>query len=77
MFDGLDIKDINLKTLRESIGYVQQEPVLILGTIRENMLFGNKNASENEINDALAMANASFVKELEKGLDTYIGAASV
>jgi ABC-type multidrug transport system fused ATPase/permease subunit len=45
-FDETEIKDIKLKTLRESIGYVSQEPVLILGTVRDNLLFGDKDASE-------------------------------
>ena len=45
-FDSTSIKDIKLKTLRESIGYVSQEPVLILGTIRDNLLFGDKDATE-------------------------------
>ena len=44
--DETEIKDIKLKTLRESIGYVSQEPVLILGTIRDNLLFGDKDATE-------------------------------
>ena len=44
--DNTNIKDIKLKTLRESIGYVSQEPVLILGTIRDNLLFGDKDATE-------------------------------
>jgi len=45
-FDETEIKDIKLKTLRESIGYVSQEPVLILGTVRDNLLFGDKDATE-------------------------------
>jgi len=52
-FDKTNIKDISLKTLRESIGYVSQEPVLILGTIRDNLLFGNKDATEEEIKFAI------------------------
>ena len=44
-FDDVNIKDITLKALRENIGYVSQEPVLILGTIRDNLLFGNKDAT--------------------------------
>ena len=44
--DATNVKDIKLKTLRESIGYVSQEPVLILGTIRDNLLFGDKDASD-------------------------------
>ena len=44
-FDEANIKDITLKALRENIGYVSQEPVLILGTIRDNLLFGNRDAT--------------------------------
>ena len=69
--------DVNLKSLRETIGYVSQEPVLILGTIRENLMFGNKDATEADIKRALEMASASFVETMEKGLDTYVGSASV
>lgn len=49
---------MNLKSLRETIGYVSQEPVLILGTIRENLMFGNKDATEADIKRALEMASA-------------------
>ena len=76
-FDDTDIKDITLKALRESIGYVSQEPVLILGTIKDNMLFGNKDATEAEIKEALKKANAEFVYETTEGLDAYIGSSSV
>lgn len=76
-FDGLDIKNILLKNLRESIGYVPQEPTLIIGTIRENMQFGNKDATDKDINDALKQANAQFVFDFEKKLDTFIGTSSV
>jgi len=51
---------------------------LILGTIRENLSYGNREASEADMLKALKSANASeFVAELEKGLDTYVGAASI
>ena len=46
MFDETDIRNLKLGNLRESIGYVPQEPTMIIGTIRENLLFGNKDASE-------------------------------
>ena len=51
--------------------------MLVIGTIKDNLLFGNKDATEKDINDAIAQANASFVFELEKGIDTYIGSTSV
>ena len=76
-FDGTDIKTITLKKLRESIGYVPQEPTLIIGTIRENMLFGNRDASDEQIEQALVKANAEFVFGFEKKLDTFIGTSSV
>lgn len=47
-----------------------------MGTIRENLLFGNKDASEKECLQALKQANATFVEELENGLDTLVGTAN-
>jgi ABC-type multidrug transport system fused ATPase/permease subunit len=66
-----------LTTLRGIIGYVSQEPVLILGTIRDNLLFCNKDATDADMEEALRKADASFVFELEKGIDTYVGSGSV
>jgi ABC-type multidrug transport system fused ATPase/permease subunit len=77
LFDNKNIKDIKLKSLRESIGYVSQEPVLILGTIRDNLLFGNKDASNEEIEFAIKQANGTFIYDLEGKLDTYIGSSAV
>ena len=51
--------------------------MLILGTIKDNLLFGNRDASDEDIKWSLSMANADFVYEMENGLDTYIGSASV
>ena len=76
-FDNTDLKEISLQTLREAIGYVSQEPVLILGTIRENLIYGNKDATSQDIENVLRMANASFVHTFENGLDSYVGAGSV
>ena len=77
MLDKTNIKDIQLKTLRESIGYVSQEPILILGSIRENLLYGNKDATQEDIDRALKLANATFVNDNEVKLDSYVGSASV
>ena len=76
-FDSVNLRDISISNLRDSIGYVSQEPVLILGTIRDNMLNANHLASEEDINIALRKANATFVNQLENGLDTYIGSSSI
>lgn len=76
-FGGLNLCDLSLVELREAIGYVSQEPVLILGTIRDNLKYGNKDATEDDMKEALRRADASFVFELEKQLDTYVGSGSV
>ena len=76
---GLDnIRDKDLVALRNLIGYVSQEPVLILGTIRDNLLFGNKDATEEQMWKALDDASArNFVEKLTDKLDTYVGSGSV
>ncbi|CDW71198.1 abc transporter [Stylonychia lemnae] len=76
-FDETNLKNISLKALRESIGYVQQEPVLIIGSIRDNILLGNKDASDDEIDRVIKMANASFIYNLENQLDTHIGSSTL
>ena len=69
---------MSVPKLREMIGWVGQEPVLIIGTIRENLLYGNADASEMQMREALKKANAlRFVEKLENGLDTYVGTASI
>lgn len=77
LVDDLDLRKVSLKVLREKIGYVPQEPALIIGTIRDNLLFGNKDAKDAELKEALERANASFVFEFERKLDTFIGSGSV
>jgi len=77
LFGDTNIKSIPLKTLRERIGYVSQEPVLVIGTVRENLKYGNVDASEEDIKLALSKANATFVYEMEKGLDSFVGSTTV
>ena len=75
--DGKLIKDLNLKWLRENIGYVGQEPVLFSTSVRENMKLAKSDATDQEIIEALEQANAwSFLEPTKshgKGLDTYVG----
>jgi len=72
--DGMNIKEYNLNSLRKKIGYVGQEPVLFSGTVRENLLFGKEEATEEELYSALHKANAfEFVNNLQNKLDTFIG----
>ncbi|MCX7884439.1 MAG: ABC transporter ATP-binding protein/permease [Caloramator sp.] len=72
--DGIDIKDIKIKSLRQNIGVVQQDVFLFAGTIRDNILYGRLDATEEEVIRAAKAANAhEFIMELEDGYDTYIG----
>lgn len=71
--DGKNVKEYDLDILREKFGIVPQKAVLFHGTIRDNMLLGNENTSDEEIWEALRIAQAdSVVKEKEKELDTVI-----
>ena len=73
-----NVKKLPIDKLREMIGWVGQEPVLIIGTIRENLRYGNADATEEQMKEALRKASAlGFVEELEDGLDTYVGTASI
>lgn len=70
---GQTIQSYDLKELRNMIGIVPQKAVLFKGTLRENMQWGKQNASDEEIWQALDLAQASaFVKKLENGLDTMV-----
>ena len=72
--DGHDLRKLDLEWLRENIGYVQQEPFLFAGTIKENLEFGKANLTEEEILEALKYSNAfNFVSAFEKGIDTFVG----
>lgn len=72
--DGQKISNHSLALLRQSIGYVSQEPFLFNGTIRENLLLLRPNATDQELWQALSFASAAdFVKKLPESLDTYIG----
>lgn len=73
-FDGIDIRNYTLKSLRNQISFVFQDNYLFSGTIRENILMGNERATEEDIQKVVKMAHLEdFVSTLEKGLDTYVG----
>ena len=72
--DGTDLRDINKTALRSSFGMVLQETWLSEGTIRDNIAFGNPNATLDEVIAAAKAAHAhSFIRRLPKGYDTVIG----
>ncbi len=73
MLDGMDVRDYPLDALREKIGIVPQKSILFKGSLRENMQWGKKDASDEEIYHALDIAQArEFVDGKGKGLDLYI-----
>ncbi len=74
LVDGVPLGEWKQNSFRERIGYVPQDPLLFHTSIRNNMLWSFDQASENDLWEALKLANAaSFVKELPQGLDTVVG----
>lgn len=70
--NGLDISEYSKDGLREAVGVVPQKAVLFSGSIRENMLWGNGGATDEEINHALKIAQASEIVDSKGGLDAHI-----
>lgn len=76
--DGEDIKDITLKSLRKNIGIVQQDVFLFTGTIKDNILYGNPEADDDEVIEAAKNANIhDFIISLPEGYETYVGERGV
>jgi ATP-binding cassette subfamily B protein len=75
--DGHDLRDVKLRSLRETIGYVAQEPYLFSGTVRENIAYGTPDIT-TDIERAARMANAhEFITELPDGYGTDVGQRGV
>ena len=73
-FDGTDVRDLTLSSLRREIGVVTQETYLFHGTIRENLLYAKPDATEAEMIDACKKANIyDFISRQTDGLDTLVG----
>lgn len=78
LIDGKDISEVTMSSLRKNIGIVEQDVYLFSGTVKENIAYGNPNASDEEIIDAARLAGAfEFIKELPNGFDTYVGERGV
>jgi ATP-binding cassette subfamily B protein len=78
LVDGTDIRNIKLESLRKNIGVVQQDVYLFGGSIRDNILYGKPDASDEEVITAARLANAhDFIMELEDGYDTFVGERGV
>ena len=73
LYNGVNIQDYTEKELRQQIAFVPQNRMLFSGTIRENLKFGNENATDEEMIEALKLAEAwEFVSSLEDGLDSRV-----
>lgn len=76
--DGIDVRDIKIKSLRENIGIVQQDVYLFSGTVKDNIGCGKSDATDKEIIEAAKLAGAyEFIKSLPNGFDTYVGERGV
>jgi ATP-binding cassette, subfamily B, multidrug efflux pump len=78
LVDDHDVREYSLEALREGIGVVLQKNVLFSGTIRENILWGNESATQEEIEEACKNAQAhEFIMSFPDGYDTYLGQGGV
>ncbi|HYF37492.1 MAG TPA: ABC transporter ATP-binding protein [Prosthecobacter sp.] len=76
--DGVPVHEVNKASLRRNIGYVTQESFMFNGTVRDNLIIGGQNATDEDLWRVLADANAeAFVKRLPEGLDTRVGERGV
>jgi len=74
LIDNHNIKDVTMKSLRDLTGLVTQDSIMFNGTIKDNIRLGNLEATDEEVINALKIANAyEFVKDLPEGIDTNIG----
>ncbi len=77
LLDGHDIKTLGTEELRGNIAIVPQKPTLFSGSIAENLRWGNKNASAEELQQALLKAKADFVLQMQNGCDSILGGGGV
>ena len=78
LIDGVDVRDVNLDSLRRQIGIVPQETWLFAGTLRDNIAYGNPGASDDEVKSAACDANAwDFIEKKGEGLDTVVSERGV
>ncbi len=74
LIDGVDIKDYSIKSLRGNVGYVEQDSYIFFGTIKDNILYGDLDATDEELIEAAKKASLDeFVNELPNKYDTIVG----
>ena len=78
LVDGVDVKDYDIYSLRSNIGHVQQDVYIFFGTVKNNILYGNPEASDEEVIEAAKKANIhNFIMTLEHGYETLVGERGV
>lgn len=75
--DGIDLRDVKLESLRKQIGIVPQESWLFAGTLRDNIAYGRRDATDEEIRGAAYAANAYFIESMPDKFDTVVGERGV
>jgi len=76
--DGHDVRDVSRTSLRRAVGYVEQDPFLFTGTVRENITYGVDEATDEEVEAAAKAASAhEFITELDDGYDSQVGERGV
>ncbi|QCD76939.1 ATP-binding cassette [Vigna unguiculata] len=74
LIDGVNLKNFQVRWIREQIGLVSQEPILFAASIKENIMYGKEGATDEEIKSAITLANANtFIDKLPQGLETMAG----
>lgn len=78
LIDGQDVRELTQSSIRQNIGFVQQNVYLFDASIRENLLYGKSDATDEELHAALDAANlGEFISQLSQGLDTMVGERGV
>ena len=73
LVDGIDVRDMSMEALRQKIGYIPQKALLFSGTIAENLRYGKEDATKEEMERALEIAQASdFIAEIPDGVDAHL-----
>ncbi len=74
LVDGINVKEYTFKNLNNKVGYIPQKAVMFTGTVKDNITYGetSKKVTEDDINEALKVSQADFVKKLDKQLDSHV-----
>lgn len=72
-YDGTDLRNVSFASLYEQVSYMTQEVPIFTGTVKDNVTYGRMDYTEPEVDTALAMASAQFVRHFDNGLDTKVG----